>query len=85
MPNADKKFINMHNYDGKADSLVAVDQMINVLPNLEWVAIVVTWFATSTDAGICEILPKVEFQGSTQVLPQDWNVAGIGRSSAQVC
>ncbi|NEU36326.1 hypothetical protein GN156_37405, partial [bacterium LRH843] len=51
VPNADKKFINMHNYDGKADSLVAADQMINVLPNLEWVAIVVTWFATSTDAG----------------------------------
>jgi len=84
VPNADKKFINMHNYEGKADSLVAVDQMINVLPNLEWVAIVVTWFATSTDAGACEIVPKVEFQGSTQVLPQDWSVAGISRSSAQV-
>ena len=84
VPNADKKFINMHNYEGIADVLVAVDQMLNVLPNLEWVAFVVTWFATSTDAGACEIIPKVEFQGSTQVLPQDWNVAGIGRNAAQV-
>ena len=41
----------MHNYDGKADVLVAIDQLLNVLPNIEWVAVVVTWFATSTDAG----------------------------------
>lgn len=84
VPNADKNFINMHNYEGKADALVAIDQMMDVLPNLEWVAFVVTWFATSTDAGACEIVPKVEFQGSTQVLPQDWSVAGIGRNAAQV-
>ncbi len=76
-PSGDKNTINMHNYDGKADAVVAIDQMLNVLPNLEWVAVVVTWFATSTDAGTCEIVPKVEFQGSTQVLPADWNAAGV--------
>jgi hypothetical protein len=83
-PSGDKKLINMHNYEGTADVLVAVDQAIDVLPNLEWVAVVVTWFATSTDAGACEIIPKVEFHGTTQVLPQDWSVAGISRASAQV-
>lgn len=83
-PSGDKETINMHNYEGKADAVVAIDQMLNVLPNLEWVAVVVTWFATSTDAGACEIVPKVEFQGSTHVLPSDWSVAGIDRASAQV-
>jgi len=83
-PSDDKDYINMHNYDGKADVVVAVDQMLDVLPNLEWVAVVVTWFATSTDAGACTIIPKVEFQGTTQVLPQDWSVAGLTRSTAQV-
>ncbi|MDA0307506.1 MAG: glycoside hydrolase TIM-barrel-like domain-containing protein [Proteobacteria bacterium] len=83
-PSGDKNTINMHNYEGKADVVVAIDQMLNVLPNLEWVAVVVTWFATSTDAGACEIVPKVEFQGTTQVLPTDWNVAGIDRASAQL-
>jgi hypothetical protein len=83
-PSDDKDYINMHNYDGSADVLVAVDQMLNVLPNLEWVAIVVTWFATDVDAGACTIIPKVEFQGTTQVLPQDWAVAGLTRSTAQV-
>src|SRR5690606_15063796 len=42
-----------------------------------------TWFATSTDAGDCEIIPEVEFQGTTQVLPQDWSVAGYTRATAQ--
>ena len=82
-PSGSKDYINMHNYDGKADVLVAVDQLLKVLPNLEWVAVVVTWFATSTDAGTCEIIPKIEFQGTTQVLPQDWAVAGYTRSTAQ--
>ncbi|MDB2414177.1 glycoside hydrolase TIM-barrel-like domain-containing protein [Rickettsiales bacterium] len=83
-PSADKSYINMHNYEGEADVLVAIDQMQKTLPNLEWVAVVVTWFATSLDAGACEIIPKVEFQGTTQVLPADWNVAGINRASAEV-
>ncbi len=70
-PSSDKLSVNMHNYDGKADVQVALDQLVKNLPNLEWVAVVVTWFATSTDAGACTIIPKVEFQGTTQVLPQD--------------
>lgn len=44
--------------------LVAIDQLIKNLPNLEWV-VVITWFATSTDAGACTIIPKVEFHGTT--------------------
>lgn len=83
MPISDKQYLNMHNYNFKADVLLALDQMQSVLPNLEWVAVVVTWFATSVDAGVCEIIPKVEFQGSIQVLPSDWNVAGIDRVSAE--
>ncbi len=82
-PSGDKQFINMHNYEGKADVVVAIDQMQDIFPNLEWVAIVVSWFATSTDAGDCTIIPKVEFQGTTQVLPSDWSVAGLSRAAAQ--
>lgn len=81
-PAGGKKYINMHNYTGKADVLLAIDQMVDTFPNLEWVAVVITWFATSTDAGACTITPKVEFHGTTQVLPEDWEVAGISRASA---
>lgn len=78
-----KQYINMHNYSHKADVTVALDNLQKILPNLEWVAVVVTWFATSTNAGTCTIIPKVEYQGTTQVLPNDWSVAGITRGSAQ--
>ena len=83
-PSGPKQNINMHNYEGRADALLAIDQMVKNLPNLQWVSVVITWFATSTNAGSCTIIPKVEFHGTTQVLPQDWNVAGISRASAQL-
>ena len=82
-PTGTKDYINMHNYDAKADALVAVDQLEKAFPNLEWVAVVVTWFATDVDAGSCELIPKVEFQGTTQVLPSDWSVGSYTRSTAQ--
>ncbi len=83
-PSGPKQNINMHNYEGKADAVLAIDQLVKNLPNLQWVSVVITWFATSTNAGTCTIIPKVEFHGTTQVLPQDWNVAGISRAAAPV-
>jgi hypothetical protein len=82
-PSGDIQNINMHNYAGKADVLLSLDNMQKILPNLEWVAVVITWFATSTDAGLCRIVPKVEFKASTLVLPADWSVAGINRFTAE--
>jgi hypothetical protein len=83
LPVGRKKSINMHNYEGKADVLLSVDQLLKTLPNIEWVAIVVTWFATSTNAGNCRIVPKVEFHGNTKILPADWRVAGFTRETAE--
>ena len=83
IPSGDIQNINMHNYEGKADVLLSLDNMQKILPNLEWVAVVVTWFATSTDAGTCRIVPKVEFYGSTLVLPEDWSVNGLYRETAE--
>lgn len=79
----EKSYINVHNYESKADVLVALDQMQRTLPALEWVALVVTWFATDTDAATCDIVPKVEFHGSTQIKPYNWKVAGISRNDAE--
>ena len=83
IPVGKRKSINMHNYEGKSDVLLAVDQLLKTLPNIEWVAIVVTWFATSTNAGNCRIIPKVEFHGNTKILPHDWQVAGFTREAAE--
>jgi hypothetical protein len=77
------EYVNMHNYANKANMLLALEQMGKTLPNLEWVAVVVSWFATSSNAGNCRIVPKVEFHdANTRITPGDWQVAGLTRSTA---
>ncbi len=82
-PNGKKEIINQNNDKGKADALVSLDQLQETCPNLEYVGIVVTWFADSLDIGTASITPRVEYKGSTNS-PSDWNVAGIDRESAQL-
>ena len=80
-----KDYLNMQNYSGKANMLLSLEQMAKRLPNLEWVAVVVCWFATSSNAANCRIIPKVEFNNKdTSVLPHDWCVAGISRENAEI-
>ncbi len=77
--------LNMHNFDGKANVLAALDQLEKTFPNLEWIGLVVTWFATSLDAGACEIIPKVEFDSQgARVSPYEWQVGSLNRDTAQV-
>ncbi len=76
---------NMHNFDATANVNVAIDQLLRTFPNLQWIALVVSWFATSTDAGSCTIIPKVEAPASTTYFtPQDWSAGGRSRSTAQM-
>ena len=77
-----QKTINRNTLSGKADVLVALDQMQQSLPNLEWVGIVVNWFGTSMDMAQCEFYPAVEYRTSTVVSPNPWQVAGYTRDNA---
>jgi len=74
---------NMNTSTNNADIITALDQLQATLPNVQWIGLVVCWFATSTDAGTCTIIPKVEVQGSVSSSPDDWSVAGLDRSTAQ--
>ncbi|MCH2547059.1 MAG: glycoside hydrolase TIM-barrel-like domain-containing protein [Alphaproteobacteria bacterium] len=75
--------VNMHNPDGVANALLALDQMEEALPNLEWVGLVVTWFGTDLDAGQCNIVPGVEYQQGATTNPDLWGVAGYNRATAR--
>lgn len=77
--------INMHNFDNTANVNLALDQMEETFPNLEWVAVVVNWFITSADMATGTVIPKIEFL-TTQagVTPQDWQVGGFTRANAQL-
>ncbi|MDG1286752.1 MAG: glycoside hydrolase TIM-barrel-like domain-containing protein [Rickettsiales bacterium] len=74
--------INMHNNQGKANALVAVDQLLETCPNLEWVGLVVTWFGDDMDAGNCTLKPAVEYKGDARTTPDTWGVAGYTRGTA---
>lgn len=77
--------VNMHNFDNQADVLESLDQLKQTLPNLQWVGLIVSWFATSKHAGICQIKPKVEYRSSgTNTTPYDWSVAGLNRDTADL-
>lgn len=76
--------INLHTAEGKANVLVALDQLQETLPNLEWVGVVVNWFGTSLDIATCDIWPCVEYQSNTATTPDDWRVAGLTRATARM-
>jgi hypothetical protein len=74
---------NRHVTTAASDVIAALDEVQGVAPNLERVAVVVSWFGTDLRCGDCRIVPKVdsalkETQGAT------WSVAGLGRASAQL-
>ncbi len=74
--------LNAQNNSAKANAIVAVDQLLETCPNLEWVGVVVSWFGSSLDAGQCTIRPAVDFKIGNRVTPTPWQVAGYNRSNA---
>ncbi|MFZ4124579.1 MAG: baseplate megatron protein TIM-barrel domain-containing protein [Rickettsiales bacterium] len=76
--------LNIHTPTGKANVEIALNQMAETFPNLEWVSVVVNWFGTTMDIGTCEIFPCVEYPDDVTTTPTAWNIAGYTRSSARV-
>ena len=78
-----KTALNMHNFDNTANINLALDELEEAFPNLEYVAVVVNWFITSKVAANAEIIPKVEFPDTMAGVTTDWEVAGLNRATAQ--
>lgn len=76
--------INQHNLAGSTNVALALDQLAETLPNLEWVSVVCNWFGTSMDIASCDILPGVEYQEGATTEPEVWSVAGYDRSTAHL-
>ena len=74
---------NRHVTTTASDVLAALDDLQAVAPNLERVAVVVSWFGTDLRAGECRVLPKVD-SANKQTFGATWGVAGLDRTSAQV-
>lgn len=74
---------SVHNADGRADLVVALDQLQAQLPNVDHVTLVVAWFGTDLRCGQCQIRPGVE-QAAKDTLPIAWSVAGVDRAGAHL-
>jgi len=55
--------INHNTNHEQSDAVVSLNQLKSTLPNVKWVSPVINWYATNLNAGLCKILPGVEYQG----------------------
>ncbi|XGA08293.1 MAG: glycoside hydrolase TIM-barrel-like domain-containing protein [Wolbachia endosymbiont of Xenopsylla cheopis] len=76
--------VNHHNYSSETDFMLSLKQLKMNLPNVEWVSVVVNWFANNLDIKDCKIYPAVEFQYDSVTIPDDWQVGEITRSKAKL-
>jgi hypothetical protein len=66
-----------------SDWTLSIDELMDLCPNLEHVALVVAWFGDDLRCGECTVRPKVEAANRT-VKGASWSVAGLSRAGAQV-
>ena len=76
--------INNNTERSISDATIALDQLASTLPNIEWVSVVVSWFADSLEIDNCSIYPAIENSNNhIFTSPLEWNVAGIDRYNAR--
>ncbi|SNY92808.1 Putative phage tail protein [Cohaesibacter sp. ES.047] len=74
---------NRHTFEGDTDFIASLDHLTALCPNLERVALVVSWFGSDLRAGECGIRPCVD-ASSKPTKGGSWSVAGLDRSQAKL-
>lgn len=74
---------NRHAQDANTDWEASIDALQAACPNLESVALVVSWFGNDLRCGQCRVEPGVEVADKT-TLGNSWQVAGETRTSAKL-
>lgn len=69
---------NTHVSRDVSDWTLSIDELIDLCPNLENVALVIAWFGDDLRCGECAIGPRVE-AADRNVLDTEWEVEGLGR------
>ncbi|QQM29217.1 glycoside hydrolase/phage tail family protein [Martelella lutilitoris] len=78
-----QRIMNRNTLTRATDWEASIDELTALCPNLERVALVVTWFGSDLRAGECRILPGVEtpFRAEEST---PWSVSGLRRDEAHV-
>jgi hypothetical protein len=77
------RHLNRNQLRNGTDWTASINELKDLCPNLERVALVVTWFGTDLRAGHCRILPGVEKEARDGE-SEPWRVAGYGRGKAHL-
>ncbi|MGI2035321.1 baseplate multidomain protein megatron [Rhizobium panacihumi] len=77
------RILNRNTLTAATDWQASIDELVAVCPNLERVALVVSWFGTDLRAGECRVLPGVEVRERRNE-SLTWSVAGLGRAGAHL-
>lgn len=72
---------NRHVLFAATDMAASLDELQATCPNLEHVALIVTWFGNDLRAGHCQVRPEVTEQTVT-AFSADWTVSGLSRAEA---
>jgi hypothetical protein len=75
------RLINRNVFHARSDWQASIDELQALCPNLERVALVVSWFGTDLRAGHCRIVPGVETAARAGE-SRAWSVSGIRRTGA---
>ncbi|MGD9922334.1 MAG: glycoside hydrolase/phage tail family protein, partial [Pseudorhodoplanes sp.] len=74
---------NRHVAHAPSDVIASLDELQALCPNLERVALVVSWFGDDLRAGVCRIRPRVD-GANKKTDGASWSVAGLDRDDAVV-
>ena len=79
----ESRHLNRNQLRNGTDWTASINELRDVCPNLERVALVVSWFGTDLRAAACRILPGVERE-SRDGESEPWGVAGYTRGAAHL-
>lgn len=71
---------NTHVSRSVSDWTCSIDELMDLCPNLEHVALVVAWFGNDLRCANCAVGPRVE-AANREVIGPSWSVMGLGRGS----
>jgi hypothetical protein len=75
--------LNNHTATANSNSIDSLNNLQKTFKNLEYVSLVVSWFGSDLNAGVCDVYPACEFD-DVVTKPDEWFVAGISRRKAKI-
>ncbi|NML74366.1 hypothetical protein HHL25_09555 [Rhizobium sp. S-51] len=77
------RILNRNTLTAHTDWRASIDELQALCPNLENVALVVSWFGTDLRAGDCRVVPGVEADARDRE-SRPWRVSGVTRDAAHL-